>query len=53
MIFYSAAFVVLYSRIHAPRLRRDHTCPQGHTVSSSARVCAECGHDFSQEGEKA
>jgi hypothetical protein len=53
MIFYGAAFAVLYSRIHAPELYRERKCPQGHTASSTARFCSECGHDFSNETENA
>ena len=53
MIFYGAAFAVLYSRIHAPELDRERKCPQGHTASPTARFCAECGHEFSNETENA
>lgn len=49
MIFYGAAFAVLYSRIHAPQLYCARKCPQGHAVSLTARFCSECGHHFSNE----
>ncbi len=49
MIFYGAAFAVLYSRIHSPGQYRERKCPQGHTSPPTARFCAECGHDFSHE----
>jgi hypothetical protein len=47
MIFYGAAFAILYSRIHAPQLYRERKCPKGHAVSPTARFCSECGFDFS------
>jgi len=53
MIFYGAAFAVLYSRIHAPELYRERKCPQGHTASPTARFCSECGYDFSNEAGNA
>ncbi|HEY0457146.1 MAG TPA: hypothetical protein VGE41_12280 [Verrucomicrobiae bacterium] len=53
MVFYSAAFAILYSRIRAPQLYREHKCPQGHAVSPAARYCSECGYDFSNESAKA
>jgi hypothetical protein len=46
MIFYGAAFAVLYSRIHAPQLYQPRKCPQGHVVSPTARFCSECGYTF-------
>jgi hypothetical protein len=49
MVFYGAAFAVLYSRIHAPHLYRERTCPQGHRVSPGARFCSECGYSFPNE----
>lgn len=48
MVFYGAAFAVLFSRIHAPELYRERKCPQGHTASPAARFCSECGYDFSK-----
>ncbi len=53
MIFYGAAFAVLYSRIHAPQLYRERKCPQGHTVLPTARFCSECGYDVSNEAGNA
>lgn len=53
MIFYSAAFAILYSRIHSPGLYRERKCPQGHTSPPTASFCAECGHDFSHEAGNA
>jgi len=53
MIFYGAAFAVLYSRIHAPELYRERKCPLGHTASPTARFCSECGYDFSNEAGNA
>jgi len=49
IIFYGAAFAVLYSRIHAPELYRDRKCPQGHTSSPTAGFCSECGYNFSNK----
>lgn len=49
MLFYGAAFAILYSRIRAPRLYRERRCPQGHLVSPIDRFCSKCGHDFSNE----
>jgi len=46
MIFYGAAFAVLYSRIHAPGLYRERKCPQGHSVSPTDRFCPVCGYAF-------
>ena len=46
MLFYGAAFAVLYSRIRAPQLYQPHKCPQGHLVSPMARFCPECGYAF-------
>lgn len=49
MLFYGAAFAVLYSMIHAPGPARERKCPLGHTVAPEARFCSECGHDLSSE----
>jgi len=49
MVFYGAAFAILYSRIHAPHLYRERRCPQGHAVSPTARFCPECGYAFPNE----
>ena len=49
MVFYGAAFAVLYSRIHAPELYRERRCLQGHVVSPTARFCPECGYAFPNE----
>lgn len=46
MVFYAAAFAVLYSRIHAPGLYRERRCPNGHISAPAARFCSECGHEF-------
>jgi hypothetical protein len=46
MLFYGAAFAVLYSRIHAPQLYQPRKCPQGHVVSPTALFCPECGYAF-------
>jgi len=51
MVFYGAAFAVLYSRIHASRLYRNRKCPQGHAVSPLARFCPECGSVISDAPE--
>jgi hypothetical protein len=52
MIFYAVAFCTLYSRVHAPHLYRERTCPQGHTASPTARYCSECGHEFRMAHEE-
>lgn len=49
MIFYGAAFAILYSRFHAPHLYRPRKCPQGHEVSPAASFCSECGYQFPVE----
>jgi hypothetical protein len=49
MIFYGAAFAILYSRIHAPQLYRPRKCPQGHDASPVARFCSQCGYQFPDE----
>lgn len=49
MVFYGAAFAILYSRIHAPQFYRERKCPQGHDVSPAARYCSECGYEFPTE----
>jgi hypothetical protein len=43
MIFYAAAFAILYCRIHAPQLYKVRKCPNGHVVSPAARFCPDCG----------
>jgi hypothetical protein len=48
MLFYAAAFSILYSRIHAPQLFAPRKCPAGHTSSPSARFCPECGFAFQE-----
>lgn len=47
MVFYGAAFAILYSRIHAPQLFREQKCPNGHTADPTAIFCQECGYKFS------
>jgi hypothetical protein len=49
MIFYGAAFAVLYSRIHAPQFYRARRCPQGHDASPVDRFCSKCGYEFPEE----
>jgi hypothetical protein len=46
MLFYGAAFAILYSRIHAPQLYQPRTCPLGHVVSPAAQFCPDCGYAF-------
>jgi hypothetical protein len=53
MVFYGAAFVLLYSRINAPALFRERKCPNGHLVSHSACFCPECGYAFSMPRQDA
>ncbi|RYD77192.1 MAG: zinc ribbon domain-containing protein [Verrucomicrobiaceae bacterium] len=52
MVFYGAAFAILYSRLHAPDLYRERKCPNGHAVSPTARFCSECGYDFTNKVER-
>lgn len=47
MVFYAAAFCILYSRGRAPHLYLERQCPKGHTAAPTARFCSECGHEFS------
>lgn len=51
MVFYSAAFAILYSAIHAPQLFRERKCPNGHAVGPTARYCSECGYAFPSESQ--
>jgi hypothetical protein len=46
MVFYGAAFVLLYSRVNAPELYCERKCPNGHSVPPLARFCPECGYAF-------
>lgn len=43
MVFYGAAFALLYSAIHAPPSLRERRCSRGHVVLPTARFCPECG----------
>lgn len=43
MVFYAAAFAILYSRINAPHLYQSRKCPNGHVVAPTVRFCPECG----------
>ncbi|MDQ6628573.1 MAG: zinc ribbon domain-containing protein [Pseudomonadota bacterium] len=43
MMFYAAAFAILYSAVHAPHLLRDRKCANGHAVAPTAQFCPECG----------
>lgn len=47
MVFYAAAFAVLYSALHAPELFKERKCPLGHVVDSAANYCPTCGYSFS------
>ena len=49
MVFYGAAFSVLYSAIRAPHLFRPHKCPNGHMVDPTANFCPKCGYAFPTE----
>jgi hypothetical protein len=51
MIFYAAAFAILYSSIHAPHLFRERKCPKGHAVDPTAHFCPECGYAFPNESK--
>jgi hypothetical protein len=43
MVFYAAAFTILYSRIRAPELFMKRYCANGHQVAPTARFCPDCG----------
>ena len=43
MVFYSAAFSVLYSASQTEILDKERRCRNGHVVSPSARFCEDCG----------
>jgi hypothetical protein len=43
MIFYGAAFAILYSALNRPELLQKRLCPQGHDVSHEDRFCPTCG----------
>jgi hypothetical protein len=43
MVFYYAAFAVLYSAIHSPQLLKTRLCPNGHPVSHADSFCPTCG----------
>lgn len=49
MIFYGAAFAILYSAIHSPNLFLDRRCPNGHPVGPTAQFCPECGLPLPRE----
>jgi hypothetical protein len=53
MVFYAAAFAILYSRFRAPWLFVPVMCPNGHGVSQTARFCPECGSALPESGENA
>lgn len=46
MVFYEAAFAVLYSRIHAPGLYRERRCPNGHTSAPPPVSAPNAGMSF-------
>jgi hypothetical protein len=43
MIFYAAAFSILYSAIHVEEVARNRACLNGHQVSAVAKYCEQCG----------
>jgi hypothetical protein len=43
MIFYSAAFAILYSARNRPGLLLDRRCSNQHAVSKTAEYCETCG----------
>lgn len=49
MIFYAAAFAVLYSALHTPLLFNGRKCPLGHAVDPAANYCPTCGHALTHE----
>lgn len=51
MVFYGAAFAVLYSVIHAPRLLKRRKCPNGHNVAPTAEFCPDCGRSLQKDAE--
>lgn len=43
LVFYSAAFAVMYSIRNRPSLLQERRCPTGHVVSATAQYCGACG----------
>ena len=43
MVFYGAAFAILFSALRAPYLLHDRKCSNGHAVAPTAQFCPECG----------
>jgi hypothetical protein len=50
MMFYGAAFALLYSAARAPHLLTGAKCPNGHAVPPGATVCPDCGQSIAKKG---
>jgi hypothetical protein len=46
MIFYGAAFLILYATRRSPQWVAGQQCPNGHSVPSSDRSCPLCGAEI-------
>jgi hypothetical protein len=46
MVFYSAAFCILYSAIQVAKRDPARRCPNGHPVPPSAKFCEQCGGEI-------
>jgi len=49
LIFYAAAFAILYSARHRPDLLDGAKCPNGHDVDPLAKYCGACGAEIRRE----
>jgi hypothetical protein len=52
MAFYSIAFAVLYSALHADEYDSLRKCPNGHKTTSFAKYCDECGAKITEYTSK-
>jgi hypothetical protein len=49
LIFYGAAFAILYSATHRPDLLDGVKCPSGHDVDPLSKFCGACGAEIRPE----
>lgn len=52
MFFYSVAAAVLYSATKAEKVDKNSKCPNGHSVSPTAKYCEECGAPILELGDQ-
>lgn len=51
MLFYGAAFAVMYSVTQKPRLMKTRTCVAGHAVGMNDSFCPQCGQKLLPEDD--